>query len=92
MGQELLPLRMPYDLQAQIQVTGKMKRQPMVLIRITIANDWQLLYEVRGMKLKRMDFSEERNVQVDVSNFDAALYLVKIHTENGAIIKRVIKI
>jgi hypothetical protein len=49
------------------------------------------VYDLRGRKVSEVDFSNTTSYQVDLSNLEAAIYLVSILTDNGVINKRVIK-
>jgi hypothetical protein len=49
------------------------------------------VYDIQGRKVSEVDFSNTTSYQVDLSNLEAAIYLVSILTDNGVINKRVIK-
>jgi hypothetical protein len=49
------------------------------------------IYDVAGRVTGYKTFSSKENYQVDLSTLEAALYFVKITTENGTITKRVVK-
>ncbi len=49
------------------------------------------VYDLRGRKMNTIDFNNQSNYQVDLSNLVSALYFIKINTVSGSITKRIIK-
>ena len=49
------------------------------------------IYDVRGRVLQTIEVSNQTSYQLDVSQLETSMYLVKIHTQNGSITKQIIK-
>ena len=49
------------------------------------------VYDVRGRVLQTIEVSNQTSYQLDVSQLETSMYLVKIHTQNGSITKQIIK-
>ena len=49
------------------------------------------VYDIRGRKVSEVDFRNQTNYQIDLSAMEAALYFIEIATENGTVMKRVMK-
>jgi hypothetical protein len=49
------------------------------------------VYDIRGRKVSEVDFRNKTNYQIDLSTVESALYFIEITTENGTVMKRVMK-
>jgi hypothetical protein len=49
------------------------------------------VYDIRGRKVSEVDFSNQTNYQIDLSTVESALYFIEIATENGTVMKRLMK-
>jgi hypothetical protein len=49
------------------------------------------IYDIRGRKVSEVDFRNQTNYKIDLSDLEAAVYFINIATENGTVTKRVIK-
>jgi hypothetical protein len=49
------------------------------------------IYDIRGRKVNEVQFTPEKNYQIDMSLLDASIYFIKITSESGSITKRIIK-
>jgi hypothetical protein len=49
------------------------------------------VYDVQGRKIQEVVFTTQGNYQLDLSNFDAAMYFVTLFTENGEETRSIIK-
>jgi hypothetical protein len=49
------------------------------------------VYDIRGRKVSEVDFSNQTNYQIDMTQLEAALYFIEISAENGMVMKRVMK-
>jgi surface protein len=49
------------------------------------------IYDIRGRKVSQVDFRNQTNYKIDLSDMEAAVYFINIATENGTVTKRVIK-
>jgi surface protein len=49
------------------------------------------VYDIRGRKVSEVDFRNQTNYQIDLSSMEVAFYFVEIRTENGTVMKRVMK-
>ncbi len=50
-----------------------------------------MVYDVRGRKITNVEIDHQGAYQIDMTSFESAMYFVKIITENGSVIKRIIK-
>ncbi len=49
------------------------------------------VFDVRGRIVNIIEFNDQGNYQVDVTNLESAMYFIKIKTNNGMVTKRIIK-
>ncbi|MGK0427242.1 MAG: surface protein [Ulvibacter sp.] len=49
------------------------------------------VYDVQGRKVSEVDFRNQTNYKIDLSDMEAAVYFINIATEKGTVTKRVIK-
>ena len=60
-----------------------------------VANDLKIIsaevYGIRGRVIDEVIFNEETGNKLDISHLETAVYFVKINTEDGTVVKRVLK-
>ena len=49
------------------------------------------VYDLRGREVSEVNFNNQVDYQIDLSNLEAALYFVEIATEDGTVTKRILK-
>ena len=64
--------------------------------RVTIVSTQAIVtsatvYDIGGRKVSEVDFRNQSELEIDLSDFEAAVYLINIETENGTVNKRVVK-
>jgi surface protein len=50
-----------------------------------------MVYDIAGRIVSKVDFRNKTSYQIDLSDMEAAVYLIEIATENGTVMKRVMK-
>jgi hypothetical protein len=49
------------------------------------------IFDIRGRKVSEVDFRNQTNYQIDLSSMEIAVYFIEIATDNGTVMKRVMK-
>jgi len=50
-----------------------------------------IVYDIRGRKVSEVDFRNQTTYQIDLTKLESALYFIDIATDNGTVMKRVMK-
>ncbi len=58
---------------------------------LTAGIDKVIIHDIAGRKISELAYSAKKNISMDLSQLDAAVYFVTVNTEGGAVTKRIVR-